>query len=202
VKASRSDVEKIMEKLRKHISSENGNDFGSMRELDDLFDSKAYGFREIVLVMAIAKIIDPDYDPVHNFYSCSPRSLYEGAIRDFLLKYKIPHMKSGPLNVAKAAKGIDPEWASQRRPKNAADAAVKCAEAIRNMSDQEVRKFSITLLDYFFREAEKIAQYDTGYSPIFDPLQLYYVLEGMIDDVIDGGNTPQRIVGTLLIVNY
>jgi hypothetical protein len=52
-------------------------------ELDVLFATTVWGFRELVLTVAIARILDPEYSPSTGLYACHPRALYEGPIRDF-----------------------------------------------------------------------------------------------------------------------
>lgn len=92
--------------------------------IDKLFDTKAWGFREIVLVVIIGMMLDPKYQASNGLYNCSPRAIYEGPIKDFLIEKEIPHRKSGPLNVAKATVGLDDTWAAQRRPADIAKMVV------------------------------------------------------------------------------
>lgn len=81
--------------------------------LDKLFDTTVWGFREILLVVVVAMNLDASYRASSALYSCNPRSLYEGPIKNFLRKNGIPHRKSGPLNIAKATPGLNESWAAQ-----------------------------------------------------------------------------------------
>jgi hypothetical protein len=95
------------------------------KSLVSLFETKAYGFREVVLTCIIAWEDGITFDPVEDdFYACHPRAIYEQGIRPVLVAHKIPHMKSGPLNVAKNIKQLNENWAEGRRPESAAYAAV------------------------------------------------------------------------------
>lgn len=42
-------------------------------DLDGIFESKAFGIREVVLTSLIGKMIDEDFTPTSDFYACSPR---------------------------------------------------------------------------------------------------------------------------------
>lgn len=72
-----------------------------------------WGFREILLVICVARIMDSSFSASTNFYACNPRALFEGPIRNALSRVGIPHRKSGPLNIAKATVGINQQWAGQ-----------------------------------------------------------------------------------------
>ena len=73
--------------------------------MDKLFTTDAWGFREIILVVVVGMKMDKAYKASTGLYDCNPRAIYEGPIKEFLIKNNIPHRKSGPLNIAKAAKG-------------------------------------------------------------------------------------------------
>jgi hypothetical protein len=125
-------VSKIMrDSFRRSADRDNLSfEFGLTEDLDMIFSSTTWGFREILLVVTIARSMDPSYMPSVELYKCYPRSLYDGPIRDVLIEYKIPNRKSGPLNIAKATKGLDDVWAAQKRPKDVADSVVKIVSKI------------------------------------------------------------------------
>ena len=85
------------------------------KELDLVFSCKTWGFREILLVIVHARLLDPEYRASVSFYDCNPRPLFEGPIRTALSKRGIPHRQSGPLNIAKAAQAINGYWAARLR---------------------------------------------------------------------------------------
>lgn len=146
--------------------------------------------------------MDYSFDPYSNLYSCNPRSLYENTIRIVLSEYGIPHRKSGPLNIAKATKGLDESWASQRRPSNAAEAVVRCVKALNNMKENDFVAFSKVLFNRFLDEAGKVKTYDIIYEPSTDSINVHKALVKMMDEATDRGNTPQQIVGILLKCYY
>ena len=93
-------------------------------QLDNLFETTAWGFREILLVVIVGMKLDSSFSALTSFYDCNPRAIYETPIKEFLIEKNIPHRKSGPLNVAKATEGLNDAWAAQRRPKEAAENVV------------------------------------------------------------------------------
>jgi len=157
-----------------------------------------WGFREILLIICVARLLDPQYSPTSNFYRCNPRAIYEGPIRDVLREAGIPHRKSGALNVAKAANRIDEEWAAQRRPPEIAKAVVELAQWVENASSSEVKTLTISLLAELLKKASESAAYSIEVSKETDISYLARLCWEMVDKVPDAGNTPQRIVGLLL----
>lgn len=164
--------------------------------------TNVWGFREIVLVMCIGRLLDPGYAPTSRFYDCNPRAIYEGPIRDALYEAQIPHGKSGPLNVAKAAPGINPEWAAQRRPREIAQVAVELAEIIEKASAAKITNLASGLLAELLAEAQRIAGHIVEIPKNADPVRLTDLCFGLINEVPDAGNTPQRIVGLLLEIYH
>lgn len=200
----RKDIPVFMRKLfeeSKSIKDPAQYEHGCSDDLDILFNTHAWGFREVLLVVVITRFIDPTFKASQEFYKHNPRPVYEGPIRNTLLEYNIPNRKSGPLNVAKAAQGLNEEWAAQRRPAKAAQSVVHIINKIERFSEQEFHEFAMALHGRFLKEADKIAQYDIKYNPIYDTVKLYVGLEELIEQAMDAGNTPQKIVG-LLLKNY
>jgi hypothetical protein len=167
-------------------------------DLDSLFSIGAWGFLEILLVIAIARLLDPSYRASAGFYDCNPRALYEGPIRAALRARRVPHKKSGPLNVAKAAKGITAVWAVQRRPKGAGERVVRLVGRMERASAKELENFAAAILARFLKAAAQAEELAVEAKPEADPARLYSFCERLIDEAPDAGNTPQRIVGLLL----
>jgi hypothetical protein len=94
-------------------------------DLDGIFRTTVFGFREVVLTSLMARLINPDFKASEDFYACKPRGIFETPIRNTLLKYNIPNKKSGPLNVAKAIKKLDAVWANGRTDTETAMCAVR-----------------------------------------------------------------------------
>ena len=47
------------------------------RILTDLIFVTSKGFRGVVATAITGKYLNPDYDPLNDFYSCNPRSIFE-----------------------------------------------------------------------------------------------------------------------------
>lgn len=166
--------------------------------LEPLFQTDAWGFREILLVIVIARLLDNKFLASKALYDCNPRSLYEGPIRSALLDSRIPHRKSGPLNIAKAAEAIDKHWAAQRRPSSIALQLVMIVERIERMTVPQLEKFSADLHARFLGEASRVADLSIEVVPEAEPSFLFSLCRQLIEEAPDAGNTPQRIVGLLL----
>ena len=65
--------------------------------MDKLFTTDAWGFREIILVVVVGMKMDKAYKASTGLYDCNPRAIYEGPIKEFLIKNNIPHRKSGTI---------------------------------------------------------------------------------------------------------
>jgi hypothetical protein len=167
-------------------------------QIETLFKTTTWGFREILLVVVVGRLLDDGYRPGKALYDCNPRALYEGPILGVLRAEGIPARKSGPLNIAKAARGLSREWAAQRRPKRVADEVVRLVEAIEGMDQTELEELSAALHARFLKEASQVAALSVTAPPESDPQHLYEMCANLIDEVPDGGNTPQRIVGHLM----
>jgi hypothetical protein len=129
---------------------------GEFRILERLIPIQAKGFRGIVLTGIVGKLLDDTYNPLENFYGCSPRSIFEQGIYYSLTDARIPCGQSDPLNVAKNARKIDMEWANGRRPEDAAKAAVEYLQIIENDWHNEQRRFLV--IQAFFERLVKYAE--------------------------------------------
>jgi hypothetical protein len=165
---------------------------------DVLFGTTSWGFREIVLLITVARLLDGSYRASSSFYVCNPRALYEGPMVEALRARRIPHRKSGPLNVAKATVGINAEWATQRRPAEVASTVVTLVRSIERMSPAQLEEFAVALHRRFLDEAERVSTLEFDVEPQEDPTYLWDLCRHLIVEVPDSGNTPQRIVGLLL----
>lgn len=162
--------------------------------LDELFSTTVWGFRKILLVIVVARMLDGRYKASEAFYDCKPRALYEGPIRNELRERRIPHRRSGPLNVAKAAIGINSQWAAQRSPKKVADVVVRFVEEIESMERCELESFAVALHRRFLAESERVAEITAEVSPSSDPRFLHNLCSRLISEEPDGGNTPEHII--------
>lgn len=173
-----------------------GRDYAAL--IEKLFRTGSWGFREILLVIIIARLLNQGYKASEALYECNPRALYEGPIRRWLIDNWIPHRQSGPLNIAKAAKAITSEWAAQRRPKDVASALVQIVKKIESESRTSVLALADFLCWRFLEEAREVKALDIPLDPLEDAFRIGDLCVRMIDEAPDGGNTPQRICGLLL----
>lgn len=171
-----------------------------IQSMEKLFQTPVWGFREILLVVISGMKIDPSFRASTGLYDCSPRAIYEGPIKDFLIEKGIPHRKSGPLNVAKATVGLDMNWAAQRRPYYAAEAVVGIVKFLESGSNTEdaIEDVGVSLLRRLIAQAHNIAELAVDIDPDKDPGHLYILCRDLITKAPDAGNTPQKIAALLL----
>lgn len=167
--------------------------------LNDLIFVKAKGFRGVVATAIAGKHLNPKYDPLNEFYSCSPRSIFEQGIF-YAFENRVPCGKSDPLNVAKNINILDEEWAKGKRPQSAAQAAVDYLRLIENAVGSKKEK----LINFFFY---KLTKYADGVSSIKINLPTN---KGLANQIFgeklaqfilkypESGTTPQLVVSMLL----
>jgi hypothetical protein len=168
------------------------------KAFDILFDTDTWGFREIILVIAVGRLLNPNFKASVNFYDCNPRAIYEGPILAELDQRGIPRRKSGPLNVAKGATELNAQWAAGKEPPEVAAQVVALIPEIEAMSLPGLENFTAALLFRFLGEATSVANLNVVAQPKSDPITLYRVCQRLIDEQPDAGNTLQRIIGYLL----
>lgn len=112
-------------------------------DLELLFSTHVWGFREVIITVVMGRFINPQFSASTSFYSCSPRAIFEKPIRNTLLRYNIPNRKSGPLNVAKAIEGINDTWAAKRDCPEVAQAVVRLVQLIESFNEEELENFAI-----------------------------------------------------------
>ncbi len=167
--------------------------------LQALIDASAKGFRGIVATAITGKYLDPDYDPLNNFYSCNPRSIFEQGIF-YAFQGKIPCGKSDPLNVAKNINVLDEAWASGRRPQSAAQAAVDYIRCIEKSAGEEQEG----IINFFFFRLQQYAK-NIAHKVILLPeerdlshQELVGKLTRLVLEYPEYGAVPQFVVFTLL----
>ena len=173
-----------------------------VRWIDDLFKTSAYGFREIVLTCIAAWRAGIDFDPRVDFYKCNPRPVFEKGVRPALRAAGIPHMKSGPLNVAKNINKIDDDWAKGRRPESAAFAAVRILDWMLQGNLQQQKQSQDAVLDALLRrlllEASRLQALSVTPRTDFTLYTCWNFLMSFVTQAPDAGNTPQVVVGLIL----
>lgn len=169
--------------------------------IDKLFDTTAWGFREILLVVVVGMQLDRAFQASTGLYDCNPRAIYEGPIKEFLIEKEIPHRKSGPLNVAKATVGLDMTWAAQRRPSDVAAEVVNIVnymEELPTSRDDRVSAVGTSLLRRLIAYSNHLESLSVNLEPSADPDFLYHLCYELITKAPDAGNTPQKIAAFLL----
>lgn len=169
--------------------------------IDKLFDTTAWGFREILLVVVIGMQLDRAFRASTGLYDCNPRAIYEGPIKEFLIEKEIPHRKSGPLNVAKATVGLDMTWAAQRRPSDVAAEVVNIVNYMEEQPtsrDDRVSAVGTSLFRRLIAYSNHLEALSVNLEPSADPDFLYHLCYELITKAPDAGNTPQKIAAFLL----
>lgn len=170
--------------------------------LTSLIDTTSKGFRGVVATALTGIYLDPNFDPLNNFYACNPRSIFEKGIF-FAFQGQIPCGKSDPLNVAKNQYVLDEAWAAGKRPAAAALAVVHFLELVINCSSNRE-----TLIDfYFFRlveYSEKVKAIDIKVPDNNDLSQqeIGHRLASFIYEYPESGTTPQYVVSLLFKAIY
>lgn len=171
--------------------------------LKELIPIKSKGFRGVVLTAIIGRELDPNFDPLINFYSCNPRSIFEQGIFFALQQEKIPCGKSDPLNVAKNIQKLDYDWAKGRRPEKAARAVVEYLKLL-DLAQPNRSSYENLLLLYF-HELYVYGQYVKAlHVPMVAvggdvPLAVGTKFAKFTTECPEGGSVPQYIVGNLLL---
>ncbi len=173
-----------------------------MELIDSFVKIKQKGFRGIVLTAIVGKYLNKDFNPTTQFYNCNPRSIFEKGIRHALIKHKIPHGKSDPLNVAKNIDILDESWAKGKRPESAALAVVTFLRKLQD-TEYESEKYK-KLTDLFFMKLvelkDDIAIISTK-LPNVEQSELIFAekLAKFIHEAPEGGAVPQFVFGALLM---
>ncbi len=167
------------------------------RSLNAIVASKSRGLRELLLIVIVARLMDPSFRASRDYAACSPRGLYPG-IRAALKEAGIPHGKDGALNVAKGNPPIDSQWASARDDTAAADEVVRMVGFLEGMNASEVEELGSQLASLLLAEATRVADMAVEVQPSEDPQLLARVCSELIMHAPDRGNTPQVLAGLLL----
>ncbi|WP_156745298.1 hypothetical protein [Mycobacterium sp. 1165178.9] len=171
-------------------------------DLNVVFASRATGFRELLTTVVFARLIDYQYDPTVELYECHPRPLYEQIIRPVLRERGVPCGQSGPLNVAKAAKSLNEQWAAQRRPPQVAQAMLRLIEEALTMRPAGLGAFARELGVRFDALALEVVLTKAYLPPVDSSAELARVARHLIDRHPLGGATPQLLVGVALEAEF
>lgn len=172
--------------------------------LTDLIEIHAKGFRGVVLTALVGIHINPEYDPLNNFYGCNPRAIFEEGIWYALTEKGIPCGKSDPLNVAKNISQLNEAWAKGKRPETAALAAVHFLRMVMASKDKQ----RATLTDYFFFRLLRYTQQLNQQMVVTTRMdgestqQIARKLARFCVEYPEAGNVPQLVIAKLLTFLY
>jgi hypothetical protein len=167
--------------------------------LDNLIKVKTMGFRGVVATAITGKHLNPDYDPLQNFYSCKPRSIFEKGIF-YGLEGRVPCGKSDPLNVAKNISVLDEAWTVGKNTEKSAQAAVDYLRFIENSKDAHQQR----IIDFFFF---KLLEYGNSIKNMeiqvpkaegTAPQLIAWKLSQLVLDYPESGTIPQLVISILL----
>lgn len=167
-------------------------------EVESLFSTTIWGYREVVLTIVMARLMNPKFSASKNFYECNPRSLFEHPIRKALREFSIPHKKSGPLNVAKNAQKINRDWATGKHGESVAMNVVSIVKKIENVSNKQLEQFAASYLARYKQEAKRVKNMEIKLPSQEDPIYIARLCFDLINAVPDGGATAQTIVGLIM----
>jgi len=167
-------------------------------DLSIVFSSSVKSYRELVFLIAIARIDDVSFKASESLYKCNPRAMFEKAMRPQFAVRKIPYGQSPALNIAKATEAIGPAWAAQRRQKEAAQAVLNLVEAIDSLSAPDLVVLAHEIARRFIELASYVESHKYEGSSVVELPRLSDMIRKLIVRAPDGGNTAQRIAGLAL----
>lgn len=172
--------------------------------LTNLIEIHAKGFRGVVLTTLVGIHINPEYDPLNDFYGCNPRAIFEEGIWYALTEKGIPCGKSDPLNVAKNISQLNEAWAKGKRPEAAALAAVHFLRIVMESKGKQ----RATLIDYFFFRLLRYTQQLNQQVVVTTSMdgestrQIAGKLATFCVEYPEAGNVPQFVIAKLLASLY
>ncbi len=199
-------AKQFVEDKLNHVSGFTISDFEDIQNfqqveniLNNLINVKAMGFRGVVATAITGMHLNSEFNPLNNFYSCNPRSIFEQGIF-YAFADRIPCGKSDPLNVAKNTNVLDEEWANGKRPQASAQAVVDYLRHLESTAGLEREK----IINFFFYKLVEYANSVTAIKIKMPkvqglPNQLFATkLTRFILEFPESGTTPQLVISTLL----
>ena len=169
---------------------------------DALIETRANGFRGVVLTVIVGMYLDNNFNPTTNFYDCNPRSIFEKAIYYALKTNDVPCGKSDPLNVAKNAQQLDVAWAKGKRPETASMAVVEYVKLLWSSKGKKehgdlVKLFFYRLYQYgvYVKSQNVSIQFS---STAYNGAVVAKRLGNFVVECAEGGALTQFVVGLLI----
>jgi hypothetical protein len=167
-------------------------------DLELVFNSEKRSFREIVFTINLARILDLNFKSTKDLYACNPRPVYEQGIKPILDSNGVPCTQSGPLNVTKATKAITDQWAAMKSPKEVGMATYRLAKYIDSLDKSGLEILASSMGRLLKKDAIHVTSLNIKSDPSSDSSVLQEISRTLIIEALDGGNTAQRVIGTLL----
>jgi hypothetical protein len=192
----------VQELTRKFLKSKANTSVKIPKEIEAalslVFSSEKRSFREITFTINLARILDLSFKATEDLYACNPRPVYEQGIKPVLDSSGVPCTQSGPLNVTKATKAITDQWAAMKSPREVGLATYHLAEYIDSLDKSGLEALASHMGQLLMEDAVHISTLNVESDPLSDSLVLSQISEKLIIEALDGGNTAQRVIGTLL----
>ena len=168
-------------------------------EIEHIVAAKEPSYREVLLCIVAHMLIDPKLEASKDWYAFHPRGIYDkGPIKKFLMEHGVPHTKSGPLNITKAA-NINSAWAERRESPDIANCVIDVVAYLESHNSiPEIQEIGVSLIKKLLKKAEHIQKLSVEVKLNSDPDYISELCIKLIDNVPDSGNTPQQIVSKLL----
>ena len=124
-------------------------------KLERIVAAKEPSYREVLLCIVAHMLIDPELEASKNLYAFHPRGIYDkGPVKRFLMEHGIPHTKSGPLNITKAA-NINSAWAERRDSSDIANCVIDVVSYLESHNSiSEIQEIGVSLIKKLLREAK------------------------------------------------
>lgn len=168
-------------------------------KLERIVAAKEPSYREVLLCIVGHMLIDPTLEASKDWYAFHPRGIYDkGPVKRFLMEHGIPHTKSGPLNITKAA-NINSAWAERRDSSDIANCVIDIVSYLESHNSvAEIQEVGVSLIKKLLKEAMRIQKLSVDVKPSTDPDYISDLCIRLIDNAPDSGNTPQQIASKLL----
>lgn len=168
-------------------------------EIEHIVAAKEPSYREVLLCIVAHMLIDPKLEASKDWYAFHPRGIYDkGPIKKFLMEHGVPHTKSGPLNITKAA-NINSAWAERRESPDIANCVIDVVAYLESHNSiPEIQEIGVSLIKKLLKKAEHIQKLSVEVKLNSDPDYISELCIKLIDNVPDSGNTPQQIASKLL----
>jgi len=165
--------------------------------------ARAQGYREVLITVLVAWIDGVEFDPCNgNFYECSPRAVFEQGIRPALIALGLKSRKSGPLNVAKAQRTLDEDWARSREDPDTALNVVALLKWAKQNTARRATPALHAVLEELIAEAQELSELSVAPPTALSATQAANRALRLIELAPNAGNTAQAVVHAVVSTFY